>query len=505
MYTPRENARESSSGFGRELSRRGFLITAAGGLVLAAGCGQTSDTADSTPTYADAIEQAEAARPRSGRTVQAVLTAKPQAVDLGGVIAQTQAYSPELPGPLLRAKVGDQLEVTVVNELSKPTSLHWHGLALRNDMDGAEPATPNIAQSERFTYRFTAPHPGTYWAHPHTPLDADRGLYVPVVIDAADEATDYDAEWIVMIDDWTDGVGRSPEQVFEDLNKPMGHMPGMHSMEGMGEQSDSLLGAGGDVTYPHHVINGRIPSAPTSFRATPGQRIRMRIINAGADTAYRIALGGHTMTITHTDGFAVQPVETDAVLVGMGERYDAIVTAGDGVFPLVAAAEGKDGLARANLVTAEGHAPEAGFRPAELTGRVLTIDELRSDPSVDLGALQDPVELSAALTGGMGSYDWGINGKRHPDIDPFRIGMGDNAVITFANHTMMWHPMHLHGHTFQVLRPDGSRGPRKDTVIVKPMEAVKVALVANNPGTWLLHCHNTYHMDAGMMTQLNYT
>ena len=79
------------------------------------------------------------------------------------------------------------------------------------------------------------------------------------------------------------------------------------------------------------------------------------------------------------------------------------------------------------------------------------------------------------------------------------------ATLTFTNTTMMWHPMHLHGHTFQVIKPDGTPGPRKDTVIVLPMQELTVALAADNPGVWMMHCHNTYHQEAGMMTSLNYS
>ncbi|WP_264001826.1 multicopper oxidase domain-containing protein, partial [Mycolicibacterium gadium] len=220
--------------------------------------------------------------------------------------------------------------VTVDNGLDHPTSVHWHGIALRNDMDGASPASPNIAPATGFIYRFSSPHPGTYWAHPHTGLDTDFGLYVPVIVDDPAEPGRYDAEWIVMLDDWTSGVGTSPEQIFRGLQSMggmgqmqmpgmggMGHMPGMGGMGSMpgvpgvgGVGSSDLLGDdAGDVSYPyyvvngripsaattfaakpgnririHYVVNGRIPSAATTFAAKPGNRIRIRIINAAADT-----------------------------------------------------------------------------------------------------------------------------------------------------------------------------------------------------------------------------
>jgi multicopper oxidase len=116
-----------------------------------------------------------------------------------------------------------------------------------------------------------------------------------------------------------------------------GMMGGGHMM--MGASSSLLGGDAGDVRYPHFLLNGRLPTAPVALQGRPGTRVRLRIINAGSDTAFRVALGGHRMQITHTDGFPVQPLDTDAVLVGMGERYDAIVTLADGVYPLVALAE----------------------------------------------------------------------------------------------------------------------------------------------------------------------
>ncbi len=155
------------------------------------------------------------------------MTAQRTRVDLGGRIADTIAYNDVVPGPLLRASVGDELEVTIRNRLGHATSVHWHGLALRNDMDGASPATRDIADGRDFTYRFSVPHPGTYWAHPHTGLDADTGLYFPVIVDDLNDPGRYDAEWVVMLDDWTDGVGPSPVQIYDRLRMPSGDGRGM--------------------------------------------------------------------------------------------------------------------------------------------------------------------------------------------------------------------------------------------------------------------------------------
>jgi multicopper oxidase len=522
------------------LSRRGFMAAGiAGGLALA-GCGQSESQGSGATAQMDAaIAAAEKARPHSGRTVTASLTPQQAQVDLGGPIVRTMAFGNAIPGPLIRAKVGDELVVTVSNRLDSPTSVHWHGIRLRNDMDGAEPATPNINAGQDFTYRFSVPDPGTYWAHPHVGLEDDMGLYLPVIVDDPTEGN-YDAEWIVIIDDWTDGVGKNPQQLYNELTSP--NKPGRSNMpmtpaptttttttsptssatsttptssttsttatSGMsgntGGGSNLLGGDAGDIDYPYYLINGRIPAAPTIFNAKPGQRIRIRFINTGADTAFRVALAGHSMTVTHTDGYPVVPKQVDALLIGMAERYDVIVTAGDGVFPLVALAEGKNALARALLSTGTGGQPDAGFQPAELNQRVGTIEMFTATTPVNLGRPQPDLNLPVVLGGNMMQYDWMINGKPYSQTDPLHVREGERPTLSFDNTTMMYHPIHLHGHTFQLINADGTAGARKDTVIVLPKQKLNAVLVADNPGTWVMHCHNNYHQVAGMQTRIDY-
>jgi len=491
------------------ISRRAFIAgTVATGFAIA-GCSR----AQTGRIPSDRIGAVEAVRPHTGRTVPVELSPGQAEIDLGGSRADTFAYGDTVPGPLIRANVGDELAVTVKNRLGHSTSVHWHGIALRNDMDGAAPASPDIQPRTDFVYRFSVPHPGTYWAHPHTGLDLDTGLYLPIVVDDPAEPGAFDAEWIVVLDDWTDGIGSTPQQIYDGLRgSSMNGMPGMGGMPHMGEMpgmggagSRGLLGGdAGDVNYPYYLVNGRIPAAPTTFIAKLGQRVRIRIINAGSDTAFRVAVAGHPVIVTHTDGFPVEPTEVDAVLVGMGERYDVTITAGDGVFPLVAAAEGKDAVARALLKTGAGTAPEPAYQPPEFAGRVATVDSLTATPEVDLGSAKPDTALTAELSGGMMAYDWTINGRPFADAEPLTVQQGQRVSLTFSNMSMMWHPMHLHGHTFQVVKPDGSPGARKDTVIVRPMQTMTVDFVADNPGEWMLHCHNAYHQEAGMMTSLSY-
>lgn len=511
------------------LTRRGFIAAGiAGGFALAA-CSQSQTQTPQSAAAAEmarAIAAAEADRPHSGHTVTATLVPQQAEIDLGGVTARTLVYGDAIPGPVIRANIGDELAITVTNRLDHPTSVHWHGVALRNDMDGAQPATPSIPPGHGFTYRFSVPNAGTYWAHPHTGLDADMGLYLPVIVDDPTEPGSYDAEWIVVMDDWTDGVGKSPQQLYDALTSPnRSSMPettattsttsttpsGTSPSTGMpgiptGDvgKSDLLGGDAGDIAYPYYLINGRIPAAATTCNAKPGQRIRIRFINTGSDTAFRVALAGHSMTVTHTDGYPVVPTRVDALLIGMAERYDVIVTAADGVFPLVAAAEGKNAVARALLVTGSGSTPDPQFRPSELTKRVGIVEMFTATTAVNLGPAQPHLDLAVVLGGDMMRYNWTINGEPYSKTNPLQVRLGQRPRLKFDNTTMMWHPMHLHGHTFQVVRADGSPGARKDTLIVLPNQKIDAVLVADNPGAWVFHCHNTYHQEAGMQTLLNY-
>ncbi|WP_425834617.1 multicopper oxidase family protein [Streptomyces fractus] len=476
------------------------------------------------------VAAAEKKRGADGRVREVRLTAAATRLDLGDSTVKSWSYGGDLPGKEVRVTAGDTLDLTLANHLPEPTSMHWHGVALRNDMDGVPALTQkSIAPGADFTYRFKVAHPGTYWFHPHSGTQQDRGLYAPLIVEDPKEPLSYDKEWVVVLDDWVDGVdGSTPDAVLKELRSGMDHgggsggssggghsghdMPGMEGMSMrteeppagpsrmmMGAKSDLLGGDAGDVKYPHYLVNGRTPAAPSSLKARPGDRIRIRFVNAGGDTAFRVALGGHEMTVTHTDGFPVRHAKTDALLLGMGERYDVLVTAGDGVFPLTALAEGKKASGMAVLRTGSGSTPAASVRPKELDGRLLTADKLRSDDSVALDSRKPDRTIKLKLTGGMAKYDWAFNKKPYDPDERYPVRTGERVRLVFANSTSMWHPVHLHGHTFAL--PDG---PRKDTAIVLPKRTLTVDFDADNPGLWMVHCHNVYHSEAGMMTVLGY-
>ncbi|MBL8929381.1 MAG: multicopper oxidase family protein [Kineosporiaceae bacterium] len=508
------------------LSRRQVLrgIAGAAGLAAVSGCTRevphgSAHAAAAPSALAGAVRAAEAARPTTGAVRTFSLVAQPAEVDLGGRIVSTWTYGGVLPGAPFRATAGDRVRIAVRNELPEPTSVHWHGLAIRNDMDGVPGlTTPEIGTGATSTYDFVVPDPGTHWFHPHHGLQLDRGLSAAFIIDDPGDPGDHDVEWVLLLDDWTDGVGRSPEQIYADLT---GGTPtdgsamrpdeadGMGGMAGMGHGGDAGMrgmadmSPDGDVTYPLYLINGRGPEAPEVLRARAGQRVRLRIVNAAADTIFTVALGGHRLTITHTDGFPVAPVTTSAVRIGMGERYDAVVTLEDGVFPLVAAPSGKQGTARALVTTGAGTPPPTSQLPPELSSRPLTAELLSATEDAALPAGDPDTELDLILAGTMHPYVWTINGTTYDRSAPLMIRPGQAGRIRIRNHSMMSHPVHLHGHTVQ-LGPAGGTGPRKDTLLMPPMGGADVALIADNPGRWMVHCHNAYHAEAGMMTRLDY-
>lgn len=439
------------------------------------------------------------------RVVERTLTAKPVTLDLGGPTVPTWAYGDTAPGPLIRANAGDLLRIRVDNRLPAETTVHWHGIRLRNQADGVPGLTQDpIAQNSSYTYEFAAPDPGTYFFHPHVGVQLDRGLYAPLIIDDPHEPGGYDAEWVVVLDDWVDGTGRDPDAVLESLRAGSGpaHDHGSMGMGGMGgmDMGPTPWGNAGDVLYPYYLVNGRIPTAPDVLGAKPGQRVRIRLINAASDTVFAVSLGGHRLTVTHTDGYAVQPQEVSALYLGMGERYDVVATLGDGVFPLAATPFGKSGLAMGLIRTGSGSAPDPTLAPAELAGPVLIGSDLKPAESSLLPVRRPDVVLPVVLAGQMQPYTWTINGGTFGRNDPLVVQAGQRVRLRIQNQSMMTHPVHVHGHTFAL----ASSGLRKDTVLVRHMEVREIDFDADNAGSWMVHCHNAYHGEAGMMIELAY-
>ncbi len=430
-------------------------------------------------------------------------------IDLGGVVVRTWAWGGRVPGSEIRIRRGQTLRADVTNRLPKGTTIHWHGLAIPNDMDGVPVLTqPEIAPGQSFRYEFVVPDAGTYYRHSHVGTQLDRGLYGPVIIEDPDEPARYDDELVVVLDDWIDGTGTTPDVVLANLKK--------NGMAGMGDTPDPNGGVtpttplgldGGDVTYPYFLVNGRVPADPSTVDYRAGHRIRLRIINAGADSAFRVAVPGHALTVTHTDGYPVVAREVESVILGMGERVDATITLGEVSVPLVAAPERKVGHAQLNLRVnkAPVSGDLAGFIAQLRNSDTLDTAFLRAAQSVQLSPRAVDQTLELNLQGPLDGYHWPINGELYdPPQNGLAVKPAQRVRMRYVNTTLMYHPMHFHGHTFQVQGPDGPAA-RKDTVLVPPKQEMAVDFDTNNPGRWINHCHNDYHLNAGMATFIEYT
>lgn len=521
-----------------KVSRRAFLIGGAGalggGAVLLYGCGNAGNNRNFNNVTASGNNSQTLATPQ-GALREITLEARPAEIEIApGWRVTAWTYDGKYPGTEIRAREGERLRVALKNNLPEGTSIHWHGIAQKgtSNMDGIPNLTqPPIPTGAAFIYDFVADAPGTYFYHPHSGLQIERGLSAALIVEAKNETLAYDREYTLVLDDWLDG---SPDLAFEQLKQgisPADGLPknssqsssGESEMTGMGHGGGMMGGGGGmgeaccanpEVVYSAYVINGRAPENPPEFETKRGERVRFRVVNAGGGSVFRVAVQGHKLTVTHSDGFPVQSVEVDAFEISPGERYDFTIAANNpGAWAIVAAPAGEpQRAARAVLRyrdAAGASNPPLDFVPDELRGKLLDLDDLMSPEASDFPRVADEPdrELNIVLSGGgEHSYEWLINGKKGLE-EPFEIRAGERVRVSMRNRSMMWHPMHLHGHSFRVITGgDGRNAPVKDTVLVKPMMhgRAEFEFLADNPGNWLFHCHHAYHLAAGMERLFKY-
>jgi multicopper oxidase len=506
------------------MSRREFIATGtaalAGGVLVATGaCGR--DRAASDPP----------AR---------VLIAQPTDLEIGaGNRVRAWTFDGRLPGPELRMTEGERIRVTLKNALDAPSSIHWHGMLQRgtNAMDGVPGTTQKpVAPGGSFTYDFVAEPAGTFFFHSHFGLQLEHGLYAPLIVQPKREPLSYDREYVVVIDDWP---ARSPEAMLGELlsGKAMGEMSGMmrtplsttrdtSGQMAMPQATPSSGSAGPgttlidsamavvpenepDIAYRTFLINGQAPETPAAFDVRRGDRVRLRLINAGASTGFRVALAGHALRVTHADGAAVHPVTVDALEIAVGERYDVMIDAANpGVWALTATSvdEPRRG-ARALLryVDARATAVPASLDQPAPAGRLLAYRDLLSVENAPWASRPDRV-LDLPLRGQMSPYRWTIGGEARPGsaTPAYGVRRSETVEVRMRNESPMHHPMHLHGHTFRLRAGTEAQGLWKDTVTVNPGATVNFQFVADNPGDWLFHCHHAYHQEAGMMSVIRY-
>ena len=483
-----------------------------------------------------------------------------------------------IPAPTLEFTEGDTAEIVVRNKLaSGEVSIHWHGILLPPLEDGVPNVnTPPIFAGQERTFRFPIRQNGTYWYHSHTGLQEQKGVYGPIVIHPKKETIKADKEAVVVLSDWSD---ENADQIIRNLRKDGDYYlykkNSVRSIFGAAQAGtyfqnewDRMGGMDlSDVGYDAFLINGKKDSQ--LLVAHPGEKVRIRIINAAASSYFYVSLAGLPMQVISADGQDIEPIQAKEILMGMAETYDVFFTVPEHKnFELRATAQDVTGFASAWIGMGEkvpavdkekpdlyapmnhgshaGHGGHAGHSMMNHAGmdhskmdhskmdhsqmnhagmdhskmdhskmtmaeapkgpviETLTVDELKSPAPTTLPAQAKVYDLKLVLGGDMSRYIWHINGKAINQDRLININEGDVVRFTFENGTMMHHPMHLHGHFFRVLNQYGEKSPLKHTVDVPPMGTRVIEFYANEPGQWMLHCHNLYHMETGMARVVRY-
>ena len=413
-------------------------------------------------------------------------------------------YNGQLPGPEIRVTEGDIIRVVLKNELPEATTIHWHGIPLPNAMDGVPTVTQKpIQPGESFVYEFEAKPAGTFLYHSHVKYQLDQGLYGALIIEPKRSTDSYDQEYSLVLEDWVmrDGGGTADVR----RRPPMGMMRGrMHRRPSSGPKGGPLW----EPVYDGYAVNGRIRSAIKPLKVSHGDRIKLRLINAASSSLFYLRLAGHTLSITHADGIPVRPISTDVLRIGMGERYDIMIKANNPGSWMLAAYDSGWGEGQLQIPFVY-----KGYRQKDAESPVFHRD-LRLVTYGNLEALYPSAVSPEAPTrvyhqmlgGGMHSSRWSINGFIYPQAENLVVNPDDIVRLRYENHSPMPHPMHLHGHFFRIVnrRLPKEKWVLKDTLIIDHMQGIEVEFVANNPGNWLHHCHNLYHMEAGMANTVNY-
>ncbi|SEP15246.1 Multicopper oxidase with three cupredoxin domains (includes cell division protein FtsP and spore coat protein CotA) [Halogranum amylolyticum] len=471
------------------LTRRQALATGAIGLASISGCiglptvGDSSGSSrpDSTPLPPDSADKTQTIRATAGEYSPT------------GESLQTWLYNSQVPGPEIRVSEGSRLRVDVTNDLpdSVETTVHWHGVPVRNPADGVPGITQDpITTGETFSYVFDATPPGTYFYHSHVGLQLERQLLGPLVIEEESPHVDYDRDVIVFFNDY---LTTAPKPESEWRNSGRGGSGG-----GMGGMGGGMMSTW-RPPYAGHLVNGQGPNSPPEFTVSEGEQVRFRFINASGATTYRVGIGGHTMRVSHADGRPVDPVEVDSFVFGAGERYDAIVTADEpGTWAIHGIpVDGNEAPARA-VLQYDGTEAKTPSEPT-FDGRRLQYGNLQARESLEAFSGSPDKRFNLTLSTGSEAGSWVINGQQFPDADSLQIQEGDHVRVQLNNRSAMLHPMHLHGHFFRV------GDALKDTVTVPShMGTVTFDFVADNPGDWLFHCHNAYHLEGGMARVFEY-
>jgi FtsP/CotA-like multicopper oxidase with cupredoxin domain len=450
------------------------------------------------------------------RTAKLRLTAETRTLTVNGKPARVFGLIGPGGTPGITLSPGERFHVDLVNRAGTPTIIHWHGQLPPWTQDGFPwSQTPPIPAGDTRSYDY-APIAGTYWMHSHQGMQEQSLMTAPLIVRSAEDMRADRQEVVLMLHDFS---FRTPDELLAGLTKSNGSQSTMPK-SGMGDNMNMSSGSMGamdmrsglamdlnDIDYDAFLANDRTFADPEVIRTEPGGRVRLRLINGASSTQFWIDLGALTGTVIAADGHPVRPVRGTRLPLAMAQRLDVLIDLpGNGAYPIFAQVEGK--RARTGIVLAASGAPVSRLA-AEAEENAPPVDlslERRLEAVTPLAPRATDVTHRMILAGAMAPYAWSLNGEYWPEVTPLIIARDQRVAIEMVNHSMMAHPMHLHGHAFQVMALNGTplAGAVRDTVLVPPMGSVTIAFDADNPGRWAFHCHNLYHMITGMMTEVRY-
>jgi FtsP/CotA-like multicopper oxidase with cupredoxin domain len=482
------------------LSRRAFLVSAA--------------AASAATTLARAQPNTEQAAPTVLRIERRSIEVNGRPASVLGVRQGDGTFG-------IRTEVGKRFRVRLENKIEEPSLIHWHGLTPPWQQDGVSGVSgPPIPPGGSADYDFPLRFGGTFWMHSHQGLQEQLLLAAPLII--RDQRDRPDQQEVIML--LADFSFTPPDQIFAELKK--GGMPSMTGassatpasggMKGMGTMAPGMAMGGAaakpdlnDVKYDAFLANDRTLGDPDVVKIEPGGRVLLRVINASSMSGFHVDLGALDGELIAVDGFLIAPVVARRFPIAVAQRLDIrlAIPRAPAAHPVLAVLEGEN--KQTGIILRAADAPIARIPDTASTASpALTLDlESRLRAASPLKPRKATRTHTLNLTGTMAGYVWSINNVPWAkDVPPLAIAKGERVELIFVNQTPMSHPMHLHGHEFQVAEIDGKRfaGAVRDTVLVTPGRRVVVAFDANNPGLWALHCHLLYHLDAGMFTTLRY-
>lgn len=402
---------------------------------------------------------------------------------------------------------GEIFDVTVKNKTHVPLVLHWHGIVDPNTDDGVPYVTQlPIEPGKSWHYQFRLKQAGTYWLHSHYKLQEQKLMAAPLIIHDPKDKPEKEA--LMFIQDFLFG---DPKIIFAKLQSTLKDKTDKTAASNKNASMKMNMSGKPDLTdikFDAYLTNRRTLQNPEIVHAKPGETVRLRIINGSASSNYYIDLGKLKGTLIAVDGDPIKPITGYRFQIPIGNRLDIRVTlpAGEQAYPILALPEGTRQQTGLIIATAGAKIPQLSETTSKETPALDYSQEWKTSTANPMKPHAVQQSLTYTLGGNMSSYLWTMNGQEWPDITPYTVKPDLRTELVFINKTGMAHPMHFHGHVFQISEINGKKitGRKGDTIDVMPNSTVKVIFDTDNPGIWMLHCHILYHLAGGMMTTINY-